>query len=271
MKELLSVEKLHFSWGINHVLKDVTFTLGENQIVSLLGKNGAGKSTLIKCLNRILTPQSGLIKVHDNDIKDIDLVQLSKLMSYVPQSVRTNFSMDVFDVILLGRRPHIRWRISPQDRDKVSEAIRYLGLEEFSFRKFDEISGGERQKVIIAKAVVQDPELYLFDEPTSDLDLNAQIQIMKRIRQLVSVEKSSKSALIAIHDINIAARFSDRIILLHDGGIKAYGTPEEVLTEQNIAEVFGVSCELIKATDDSPIRILINDEILKSDSADDKE
>ncbi len=271
MKELLSVEKLNFSWGINHVLKDVTFTLGENQIVSLLGKNGAGKSTLIKCLNRILTPQSGLIKVHDNDIKDIDLVQLSKLMSYVPQSVRTNFSMDVFDVILLGRRPHIRWRISPQDRDKVSEAIRYLGLEEFSFRKFDEISGGERQRVIIAKAVVQDPELYLFDEPTSDLDLNAQIQIMKRIRQLVSVEKSSKSALIAIHDINIAARFSDRIILLHDGGIKAYGTPEEVLTEQNIAEVFGVSCELIKATDDSPIRILINDEILKSDSADDKE
>lgn len=271
IKELLSVEKLNFSWGMNHVLKDVTFNLSKNQIVSLLGKNGAGKSTLIKCLNRILSPQSGVIKVNDNDIKDLDLVQLSKLMSYVPQSVRTNFSMDVFDVILLGRRPHIRWRVSPQDRDKVSETIRYLGLEEFSFRRFDEISGGERQRVIIAKAVVQDPDLYLFDEPTSDLDLNSQIQIMKRIRQLVSVGDTSKSALIAIHDINIAARFSDRIILMHDGGIKAYGTPEEVLTEQNIAEVFGVSSELIKATENSPLRILIKDEIIKFDSTDEQE
>ncbi len=264
IKELLSVENLNFSWGSNHVLKNVSFTLGENQIVSLLGTNGAGKSTLIKCLNRILSPANGVIKVNNNDIKEMDLVDLSKLMSYVPQSVRTNFSMDVFDVILLGRRPHIRWRISPKDREKVSETIRYLGLEDFSFRKFDEISGGERQRVIIAKAVVQDPDLYLFDEPTSDLDLNAQIQIMKRIKDLVSIESSSKSALIAIHDINIAARFSDKIILLHDGGIKAYGTPDEVLTQQNIAEVFGVSCELIEATENSPLRILINDEIIKS-------
>ncbi len=264
IKELLSVENLNFSWGSNHVLKNVSFTLGENQIVSLLGTNGAGKSTLIKCLNRILSPANGVIKVNNNDIKEMDLVDLSKLMSYVPQSVRTNFSMDVFDVILLGRRPHIRWRISPKDREKVSETIRYLGLEDFSFRKFDEISGGERQRVIIAKAVVQDPDLYLFDEPTSDLDLNAQIQIMKRIKDLVSIESSSKSALIAIHDINIAARFSDKIILLHDGGIKAYGTPDEVLTQQNIAEVIGVSCELIEATENSPLRILINDEIIKS-------
>jgi len=260
----LSVNELNFSWGTNHVLKDISFSVGKNEIVSLLGTNGAGKSTLIKCLNRILSPQSGQIEIKDYDITNIDLIELSKLMSYVPQSVRASFSMDVFDVVLLGRRPHITWRISPEDREKVSETIRYLGLEDFSFRKFDEISGGERQRVIIAKAVAQDPDLYLFDEPTSDLDLKNQIQIMKKIKDLVSVNNSEKSALIAIHDINIAARFSDKIILLYEGRIKAYGTPEEVLTQQNIAEVFGVSCELIDATENSHLRILINDEIINS-------
>ena len=133
-------------------------------------------------------------------------------------------------------------------------------MEDFAFRKFDQISGGERQRVIIAKAVAQDPNLFLFDEPTSDLDLKNQIQVMKCIKKLIKDCESPKSALIAIHDINIAARYSDKIILLNDGSIKAYGPPKEVLTEQNIADVFGVTSSVIQ-TDEDYIRVVIDDEI----------
>ncbi len=264
-------ESLNFSWGKNEVLKDISFSIEPNQIVSVLGVNGAGKSTLIKCLNGILKPESGEVEViakPDPDseeekmvnISSLDLVGLSKVMSYVPQSVRSSFSMDVFDVVLLGRRPHIRWRITEGDRDKVSETLRFLNLEDFAFRKFDEISGGERQRVIIAKAIAQDPNLFLFDEPTSDLDLKNQIQIMKCIKKLIKDDDSKKSALIAIHDINIAARFSDKIILLSDAKIKAFGPPQDVLTEQNIADVFGVTSS-VNMTDEGYIRVIVDDEI----------
>ena len=268
IKNILQVKDLDFSWGNNEVLKGINFSIKSGEVVSILGVNGAGKSTLIKCLNGILKPQSGEIailtdnEVHNSlvDVSSLDLVQLSKAMSYVPQTVRTSFSMDVFDVVLLGRKPHIKWRISEEDRDKVSETLRYLNLEDFAFRKFDQISGGERQRVIIAKAIVQDTNLFLFDEPTSDLDLKNQIQIMKGIKKLIENSKSSKSALIAIHDINIAARYSDKIILLHEGAIIAYGAPREVLTTQNIADVVSVTSS-ISESDDDYIRVIVGDEI----------
>ena len=262
MTDFLSVSGLNFSWGENHVLKDVEFTMQRNEVVAILGVNGAGKSTLIKCLNKILTPKSGKILIEGNDLSSHDLVSLAKVMSYVPQTVRSSFSMNVFDVALIGRRPHIRWRISQRDRDFVSQTLRYLGLEDFSFRRFYQLSGGERQRVIIAKAIVQNPDLYLFDEPTSDLDLKNQVSIMKRIRHLVSPEMGDKSALIAIHDINLAARFADKIILFDDGKVKSYGKPEDVLTEQSISDVFGVSSMIIPREDDaSKIHIIINNEI----------
>jgi len=249
-------------------LKDINFSIKPNEVVSVLGVNGAGKSTLIKCLNGILKPASGkvsILTVEESDyglvnVSGLDLVGLSRVMSYVPQFIRTSFSMDVFDVVLLGRRPHIKWRISENDRNKVSETLRYLNLEEFAFRKFDQISGGERQRVVIAKAIAQDPNLFLFDEPTSNLDLKNQIQIMKCIRKIIKDSKSPKSALIAIHDINTAARYSDKIILLDNGSIKAFGSPNEVLTEQNIADVFGVKSSVV-LTDENYIRVLIDDEI----------
>ena len=262
MTDFLSVSGLNFSWGENHVLKDVEFTMQRNEVVAILGVNGAGKSTLIKCLNKILTPKSGKILIEGNDLSSHDLVSLAKVMSYVPQTVRSSFSMNVFDVALIGRRPHIRWRISQRDRDFVSQTLRYLGLEDFAFRRFNQLSGGERQRVIIAKAIVQNPDLYLFDEPTSDLDLKNQVSIMKRIRHLVSPEMGDKSALIAIHDINLAARFADKIILFDDGKVKSYGKPKDVLTEQSISDVFGVSSMIMPREDDpSKIHIIINNEI----------
>jgi len=260
MTELLSVEELNFSWGSNEVLKGISFSIKSNEVVAILGVNGAGKSTLIKCINRILKMNSGTVKIQSLDLTSLNLIELSKRMSYVPQTVRTSFSIDVFDVVLLGRRPHINWRVSANDQKIVSETLRFLSLEDFAFRRFDQLSGGERQRVIVAKAIAQGANLLLMDEPTSDLDLKNQISTMKNIVQLIS-ESDDKSALIAIHDINIAARFADRIILLHDGKIVSDGLPSEVLTSENIGMVFGVTSQIISRTDEQPMRIVVGDEI----------
>jgi len=261
VNSLLEVSKLNYSWGQNKVLNDITFDIQANHTVAILGKNGVGKTTLIKCINQVLNPDSGTIKISSQNISELSFLEISKSVSYVPQSVRTSFSMDVFDVVLLGRRPHISWRVSEEDREAVSKTLRLLGLEDLAFRKFDRLSGGERQRVVVAKAVVQDPSIFLFDEPTSDLDLRNQIEVMKRIKQIVSEPESEKSAIIAIHDINIAARFADRILLLHNGKIEADGPPMEVLTKENIAEVFEVTCEIIPQSEKSPMRVLVDDEI----------
>ena len=153
------------------------------------------------------------------------------------------------------------FRSGENDRRVVSDTLRFLNLEDFAFRKFNQLSGGERQRIIIAKAIAQEPKLFLLDEPTSDLDLKNQIQVMKKLKSLVSDTDSPKSALIAIHDINIAARFSDRIILLSDGKIVADGTPSEVLTSENIAEVFDVTSEISQPSVDEPLRVFVKDEI----------
>ena len=265
MTSLLKIEGLEFSWGSNQVLKDINLDVGGNEFVAILGVNGVGKSTFLKCINRILAPAKGTVEISGRNIADMSLMDLSKATSYVPQSVRTSFSMSVFDVVMLGRRPHISWRISDDDHERVSETIRFLGLEDFAFRKFDRLSGGERQRVVIAKAVAQDPMLFLLDEPTSDLDLRNQVSRMKKIRHIVSDVESGKSAIVAIHDINMAARFADRVILLDGGSIKADGTPSEVLTEANIADVFGVSCDVIPEEYglSSSLQVLVKDEIEK--------
>ena len=261
MSNVLKVSNLCFSWSDNPVLENIQFSCKWGELIAILGVNGAGKSTLLKCMNKILQPQTGSIEIESKNIDDFSIPELAKSISYVPQSVMTNFSMDVFDVVLLGRRPHISWRISDEDRDKVSKTLRLFDLEDFAFRRFDRLSGGERQRVIVAKAVAQNPSLFLFDEPTSDLDLRNQIEVMKRIRHLVYDKNERKSALVAVHDINLACRFADRILLLHECKVKAFDTPESVLNEQNIAEVFGVTSTILSATDESPMRVLVGDEI----------
>ena len=273
MNSFLEAKDLSFSWGSNKILKNINLQIDKNQLVSILGVNGAGKTTLLKCLNRILNPDSGKVEILSNDISKLDLPAVSKLLSYVPQTVMSSFAMDVFDVVLLGRRPHISWSISDEDREKVSKTLRFLNFEGFAFRRFDQLSGGERQRAIIAKAVAQDSSILLMDEPTSDLDLKNQIQVMGKIKELVSSKSVERSAIMATHDMNIAARFSDYIFLLDDGQIKAKGSPEAVLTKKNIADVFGVDCEVLDKTDTDPLRIFIREAIVaeKKEVNNDKE
>ena len=255
MSDFLAVHDLSFSWPGRTVLEGLNFEVGPNQLVSVLGVNGAGKTTLLKCINRILSPSSGSIHLLSSDVLGMTIMDVARQVAYVPQSVGTNFPMNVFDVVLLGRRPHLQWFVGDGDRDKVSECLHFLEINDFAFRRYDQLSGGERQRVVLAKALAQEPKLYLLDEPTSDLDLKHQITTMEKIRSVVGDRTAPSSAIIAIHDIDVAARFSDKIMLLHDGKIRAYGPPKEVLTVELIAEVFGVEAEVRE--DSGSLRITI--------------
>ena len=158
---MIEVSDLSFSYGKNTVLENISFSVEPNCLVAVLGVNGTGKSTLIKCLNKINKIDSGTVKVCGVPIDALNINELAQLVAYVPQKVATSFPIDVYDVILLGRRPYINWNVSESDRKIVASVIRELSLENFAFRKFHTLSGGEQQKAIVAKAIVQQPQVYL--------------------------------------------------------------------------------------------------------------
>tara|TARA_B100000575_G_C23120736_1_gene648520 strand:+ start:870 stop:1730 length:861 start_codon:yes stop_codon:yes gene_type:complete len=243
-RHLVEVTNLSFSYGRNTVLDDISFSVEPNCLVAVLGINGTGKSTLIKCLNKINKIDSGLVKICGYPIDQLSINELAKFAAYVPQKVATSFPIDVYDVILLGRRPYINWNVSESDRKIVSNVIKQLSLENFAFRKFHTLSGGEQQKAIVAKAIVQQPKVYLFDEPTSNLDLFNQYEILKQIKELVSDKQNSCSAIVAMHDINLASKFADKIMILHESKIFCYDEPRVALNSAAISEVYRVNAQV---------------------------
>ena len=244
-RNLVEVSNLSFSYGENNVLDDISFSVEPNCLVAVLGINGTGKSTLIKCLNKINKIDSGRVKICGDSIDQLSINELAKLVAYVPQKVATSFPIDVYDVILLGRRPYINWNVSESDRKIVLLVIKKLSLEDFAFRKFHNLSGGEQQKAIVAKAIVQQQRVYLFDEPTSNLDLFNQYEILKQIKELVNHNGNPCSAIVAMHDINLASRFADKIMILHESKIFCYDEPRIVLNSDIISKVYRVDAEVI--------------------------
>ncbi|DAC36742.1 MAG TPA: ABC transporter ATP-binding protein [Candidatus Poseidoniaceae archaeon] len=257
---LLEATDLRFSWGERPVLDGVDLAVSSGEVVALLGRNGAGKTTLLRMLNGLLSPDGGTVLVGGDSLETMGLIERAKRTAYVPQSITSAFPMRVIDVVLLGRRPHVTWRLSDRDVDIASNTLSLLGLSEFAFRQFTQLSGGERQQVILAKALAQEARLLLLDEPTSDLDLNNQIGVMKRIRRVVD-DDENRGAVIVMHDLNVAASFADRVVLLHEGKVEAVGSPREVLTEENLAKVFMVDCTVDVAPTDGRLRIHVHDEV----------
>ena len=235
----IEVRGVSFDYGSFRALEDVEVKVGAGEVASLVGPNGSGKTTLLKCIGKILKPKMGVVMIDGREIGDFDSREIAKLVGYVPQSSPQTLHLTVFDAVLLGRKPYISLRVGERDKEIVSEILVSLRLEELAGRFFDELSGGERQKVLIARALAQEPEVLLLDEPTSNLDLRHQLEVMKLIQELV--KERGLSAVIAIHDLNLAARFSDKLIFLKRGKILAAGRPEEVLTSEIIREVYGVS------------------------------
>lgn len=232
----LSINGIKFSYGSREILKDVSFEVEEGEIFSILGTNGAGKSTLLKCINRILTPKKGTILIDNFDIRKMDNSQLAKYIGYVPQRSSGNY-MTVFDTLLLGRKPYIKWKVSRKDIETVYRVLELLGLEEHAWKYTNELSGGELQKVVIGRALVQEPEVLLLDEPTNNLDIKNQLEVMEIIR---SISKSEGiTSVLVMHDLNLALRYSDKFALMKDGVIYAVGG-REVITPENIRSVYGV-------------------------------
>lgn len=237
----LTAENLGFGYGKASVLAGIDLAVEPGEIVSVIGPNGAGKSTLLKCLLRVLKPREGKVSADGEDVERMNPRQRARKLSYVPQALPGRFPMSVFDTVLLGRRPHLSWRPSSEDVDKVSEALSRMGLSGMALRDFDTLSGGQKQKVMLARAFAQEADYLLLDEPTSNLDLRHQIEVMGILRE--TVDGFGKGALVAIHNLNTAARFSDRIAMFLGGRVHDCGPPAEVLSEGNIESVYGVRVE----------------------------
>lgn len=240
---MLSASNLSFGYRKGElILKDISFTLRAGSVLAIIGPNGAGKTTLLRCINAVLRPHKGIVKIEDRDVLQMPSRKIAKKIGYVPQNNKAG-NMTVFDAVLLGRNPHIGLRSSQTDLDKVSEALRQMRLEHLVTRYTSHLSGGELQKVCIARALVQEPKIFLLDEPTSNLDLKNQMDIMNIIRKITT--DNNLSAIMSIHDLNLAFRFADYLILLDKGGIIAHGSPGNI-TASILSEVYGVQVELIR-------------------------
>ncbi len=233
---MIEVEKLQFSYTQTDILSGVSFNADAGCCVAVLGNNGAGKSTLVKCLNRILQPREGYVYVDGRDVSALKRPAIAREMAYVAQKCEGG-QLTVYDAVLLGRRPYIRFEPTAEDHRVVEEVISRMGLLDFSLRYIDELSGGELQKVMLARALAQQPKVLMLDEPTSSLDLRNQYEVMRLVRELA--EEKQICVLIVIHDLNLALRYCDRFLFLKDGAVWSLGGTETV-TSDTIREVYGM-------------------------------
>jgi iron complex transport system ATP-binding protein len=239
----LQISSLEVGYGKRQVVKGANLTIGKGELVGLLGSNGSGKSTLIKTIAGINTPTSGSITWNgDTDITKLARRDLARIVAYVPQSIGLSFGLDIREAVLLGRTPYFGTRPRDEDWAHVDAAMQRMGLEDLGDRAVTELSGGQGQRVLIARALAQDPEILLLDEPTSALDIRYQWQTLAVARDVT--RKNNVAAVIAIHDLNQAARFTDRVVFLQDGVVIAEGRPADVYSPELIKRVYGVEVEL---------------------------
>lgn len=240
---MLTVEHLKFSYRRGpEILRDVSFTLESGQFLAILGNNGAGKSTMLKCFNQILPPMEGSVTLDGEDLLAMPQREVAKRVAFVAQQVPET-EMTVHDVVMLGRRPFMTWGFTEEDHRIVHEAMDRLGVSEMRGRFLSELSGGERQKVVLARALAQQPKILLLDEPTSALDLKNQYQVLRTVRDICRA--SGIMATLVIHDLDLAMRFCDRLLLLKDGVVYKSGG-REVLDRRAIKEVYGVDAEVVE-------------------------
>ena len=222
------------------VLSDISFNVQQGEFIGIIGPNGAGKSTLIRLLTALMSPSKGKIELLGKELNSFTRVELALQQAYVPQSMELNFPFTVQQVVRMGRFPHQKGFLAEdgQAESTIKSAIQNMDLESLKERSFTQLSGGEQQRTIIASALAQQAELLLLDEPTSALDLRHQQLILNKIKQLVTAD--NKTSLLVTHDINLAAQFCDRLILLKQGKIIADGSPKDVLNFSLIQEVYGI-------------------------------
>ncbi|HIR92211.1 MAG TPA: ABC transporter ATP-binding protein [Candidatus Egerieimonas intestinavium] len=235
---------IQLSYGSKEILKNVTVVAEDNQFVGIIGPNGSGKSTLLKCVYRVLKPGQGCVRLDGENLNNMSVRSSARKMAVVAQHNYYNFDFSVTEVVLMGRSPHKNMleRDNARDYEIVREALRIVGMEAFAGRNFSTLSGGEQQRVILARALAQQTPSLILDEPTNHLDITHQLQLLKIVKGFRA------TVLSAIHDLNIAAAFCDKIYVLKSGEIVGQGTPRQVLTPQFIRDIYQVEAEV---TEDS--------------------
>ncbi|MGA2526552.1 MAG: heme ABC transporter ATP-binding protein [Smithellaceae bacterium] len=237
---IINAENISFSYAAKPVMEDVSFAIDEAQIVAIIGPNGSGKTTLLKIINGTLFPNSGQMLVDGKDTGQWSRQEIARKVAIVPQETSVIFPFYAEEIVLMGRFPHLsNYRFEDKkDYRIVHEAMEKTDTLAFATRRFDELSAGERQRVLIARALAQEPKVLLLDESTVFLDLKHQLQFLTLLRQLNTAQQLT--VIFVTHDINLAAQNADRIILLYSGEIYAIGKPAEVITAANIKEVYDV-------------------------------
>lgn len=240
----IKIDGMEFGYSSVPVLKDIVLDLEGPQFVTIIGPNGVGKSTLIHCMNKVLKPSKGTVLVNDQNVSDMKLKDIAKIIGYVPYTSSDTFPLSVVDTVLMGRSPHTGWKPKEADLNIVYNVLKLLDIDDLAMRPFNELSAGQHQRVMLARGLAQDPQILLLDEPTSNLDIRHQLEVTRLLRDLSRTQ--DLLVVMISHDINISAKFSDRMILLKGGTIFATGTPDEVITEENIREAYGVESEVIR-------------------------
>ena len=225
------------------VLNKVGLDLQPSEILGVLGPNGSGKTTFIKCLNKILTPSQGEILLNGEDVRSMKRRDVARKIGLVPQNSESDIASPfVYDVVMMGRRPHMTWQYTDEDDKVVWEIMSEFDVAHLASRHFNELSSGQTQRVLIARAVAQDAEVLLLDEPTSNLDVKYQMEVMNIIRNIVDTKGVSACAI--IHDLDLAMKYCDKVVLLNNGEVVSSGTPQEALTPETIHQVYGVNAHI---------------------------
>ncbi|HLS88730.1 MAG TPA: heme ABC transporter ATP-binding protein [Sphingobacteriaceae bacterium] len=237
---LLKAEAVSYAVGKHTLVDQVSFHLVPGEYWGIVGPNGAGKTTLLRLLCGFLKPSSGAVHVAGQRVDSLQPNQLARHLALVPQDSGSELDFTALEVVLMGRFVHnSRWRESPADRQIALEALQAAGARHLADRTFRTLSGGERQRVVLARALAQEPQILLLDEPTANLDPRFQLAAMETVRQ--AVDANGMAALAALHDLTLAARYCDKLLLLHQGRVVAAGPPETVLQPVILAEVYGVT------------------------------
>lgn len=241
---VVNVKNVSFSYGSDAVIRDVTLNAFPGEVLAIIGPNGAGKTTLLKLLADVLKPSlsSGEILFDGTDIREMNRDKIAKIVSYSPQENVIPGILTVYEIVLLGRIPYLSWRISKDDLKIANKILKELGLETYAKKYVNQLSGGERQIVLIAQALVREPSVLLLDEPTSNLDIRNQLEVLDMIREIARQRKIT--TIITLHDLNLAAMYADKLVILNNGSVYAYGKPEETLNPDTLATVYGVKARV---------------------------